>query len=153
MASWTDIPNSSLETGAPARSVDALAFRDNPIAIAEGATGAPRILNAAINDYPFGAEDFQTGTDETAWVVGRYAGVSANQIGSICISATFTAKGGTIAGSLLKYASSVSSFDESFFNYTSLGMSGTWRSLGGSCSYEGFNALLTHQSCLYVRIA
>ena len=46
MASWTDIPNSSLETGAPARSVDALAFRDNPIAIAEGATGAPRITGS-----------------------------------------------------------------------------------------------------------
>jgi len=58
MASWTSIPNSSLETGAPARSVDALAFRDNPIAIAEGAVGAPRITgsqgqvvqNAAIYD-------------------------------------------------------------------------------------------------------
>jgi len=50
MASWTSIPNSSLETGAPARSVDALAFRDNPIAIAEGAVGAPRIQTAGIND-------------------------------------------------------------------------------------------------------
>ena len=50
MASWTEIPNSSLESGAPIRAVDGVAFRDNPVAIAEGATGAPRILYQAI-DY------------------------------------------------------------------------------------------------------
>jgi len=40
-ATWTDIPDSRLEPGKPARSVDALALRDNPVAIAERATGAP----------------------------------------------------------------------------------------------------------------
>lgn len=43
MATWTTIPDSVLEPGKPARSVDALALRDNAIAIAEGAPGAPRI--------------------------------------------------------------------------------------------------------------
>jgi len=43
MATWTNIANTSLEPGSPARSVDAFALRDNPIAIAEGAAGAPRI--------------------------------------------------------------------------------------------------------------
>lgn len=42
MATWTDIANSRLEPGKPARSIDALALRDNPIAITEGADGAPR---------------------------------------------------------------------------------------------------------------
>src|SRR5690625_681253 len=43
MATWTDIPDSVLEPGKPIRSVDALALRDNAIAIAEGAPNAPRI--------------------------------------------------------------------------------------------------------------
>jgi hypothetical protein len=42
MATWTTIPDSSLEPGKPIRSIDALALRDNPVAIAEGAVGAPR---------------------------------------------------------------------------------------------------------------
>lgn len=143
MASWTEIPNSSLETGAPARSVDALAFRDNPIAIAEGATGAPRILNAAFNDLTIGAEKLQTGTEESDWVTGRYSQVTAGEIGAVCVSSTFTGKGGTIAGSALKY---VSDWDDDYI-YTSLGMSGTWRSLGGSDNYHNY------KTCLYVRIA
>ncbi len=43
MAVWTDIPTGALEPGKPARSVDAIALRDNPVAMAEGAPGAPRI--------------------------------------------------------------------------------------------------------------
>ena len=42
MATWTTIPDSSLEPGKPIRSIDALALRDNPVAISEGATNAPR---------------------------------------------------------------------------------------------------------------
>lgn len=47
MTTWTAIDNARLEPGKPARSVDALALRDNPIAIAEGASGAPRVSQAA----------------------------------------------------------------------------------------------------------
>lgn len=50
MADWRDIPDASIEPNAPARSIDAFAFRDNPIAITEGASGAPRIQTAAIAD-------------------------------------------------------------------------------------------------------
>jgi hypothetical protein len=47
--SWTNIPNANLAIGAPIRSIDQLALRDNPIAIAEGATGAPRVRAEALN--------------------------------------------------------------------------------------------------------
>ena len=47
--SWTNIPNGNLAIGAPIRSIDQLALRDNPIAIAEGATGAPRVRAEALN--------------------------------------------------------------------------------------------------------
>ena len=55
MADWTTIPDSSIEPGKPIRSIDGLALRDNPVAITEGATGAPRIIGKAAKrfaDYP-----------------------------------------------------------------------------------------------------
>ena len=54
MATWTTLPDASLEPGKPIRSIDGLALRDNPVAITEGAVGAPRIIGRAakrINDY------------------------------------------------------------------------------------------------------
>lgn len=48
MATWTTIPNTVLETGKPIRAVDGRALRDNPIAIAEGATGAPKVTYRAL---------------------------------------------------------------------------------------------------------
>ena len=50
MADWTTIPDDVLEPGKPIRSVDALALRDNPVAIAAGAAGAPRVQTAAIQN-------------------------------------------------------------------------------------------------------
>jgi hypothetical protein len=55
MADWTTIPDSSLEPGKPIRAIDGLALRDNPIAIAQGAVGAPRIATAAL--FPPSAGD------------------------------------------------------------------------------------------------
>ena len=48
MTTWTAIPDASLDPGKPARSIDAKALRDNPTAIAEGATGAPKVRTAAL---------------------------------------------------------------------------------------------------------
>jgi hypothetical protein len=55
MATWTTLPDASLEPGKPIRSIDGLALRDNPVAITEGATGAPRIVGLSAKrfaDYP-----------------------------------------------------------------------------------------------------
>jgi hypothetical protein len=43
MASWTTIPDSSLEPGKPIRSIDMIALRDNLEAVLEFAPGAPPI--------------------------------------------------------------------------------------------------------------
>jgi len=43
MANWTSIADATLEPGKPIRAIDARALRDNPIAIAQGASGAPKI--------------------------------------------------------------------------------------------------------------
>ena len=44
---WTNIANANLDVGAPIRSVDILALRDNITALANGDTGAPPIKAAA----------------------------------------------------------------------------------------------------------
>lgn len=48
MATWTNIPTDRIEPGKPIRAIDGLALRDNPIAIAEGAAGAPRVIAPAL---------------------------------------------------------------------------------------------------------
>lgn len=48
MADWLNISDAQVDPDAPITSELGYAFRDNPIAIAEGATGAPRITQAAI---------------------------------------------------------------------------------------------------------
>ena len=53
MATWTNIPDSSVEPGKPIRSIDTLALRDNPVAIAGHDTGAPYLVN---NWYPYDRE-------------------------------------------------------------------------------------------------
>lgn len=58
MADWTTISDTSVDPDAPLTSQLGYAWRDNPIAIAEGATGAPRIQTLALqaptagNTYP-----------------------------------------------------------------------------------------------------
>lgn len=98
MATWTTIPDSSLEPGKPIRSIDALALRDNPVAIAEGASGAPRIAAAAL----------QTGNNERDWVLARNAGASVGAVGTYAFlgstNTTSVTPGSTKAGSALRYA-------------------------------------------------
>ena len=48
MATWTTLPDATLEPGKPIRSIDVLALRDNPVAISEGASGAPKVRTAAL---------------------------------------------------------------------------------------------------------
>jgi len=43
MADWTEITNVAVAVGEPTRAIDGRALRDNPIAIARGAPGAPRL--------------------------------------------------------------------------------------------------------------
>lgn len=73
MADWTVITDSSLDPDAPLTSELAYAWRDNPIAIAEGAAGAPRILDAALGTTPTNAG--------RNWVAQRTVTASASGVG------------------------------------------------------------------------
>src|SRR5690606_33543750 len=92
MATWTDIDDTRLEPGKPIRSVDGLALRDNPIAIAEGASGAPRNQESSMADNSVSTRTIQgqavtaaklavTG-NEMAWVLGRTAGAGLGAVGA-----------------------------------------------------------------------
>jgi hypothetical protein len=50
MTDYNPIPDANLDPNTPARSIDAKRLRDNPLAMFEGAVGAPRLQTGGIND-------------------------------------------------------------------------------------------------------
>ena len=128
MATWTTIPDSSLEPGKPIRSIDTLALRDNPVAIAEGAAGAPKVQPEGMLFYPTqqgGGSGMLTNKIYIGWNGSSILGqVDASPQGAICMSgygvgavgtyaflgettSTTTEVGATRAGSFLRYSGAV----------------------------------------------
>lgn len=94
MADWTDIDTQDLEPGRPARSIQAIALRDNPVAIAEGAAGAPRVRTAGLqppaagtSNLIFRLQDAEVSTGETGYLdAGFNNRYSASQhLGVVCL--------------------------------------------------------------------
>lgn len=137
MATWTTVPDASLEPGKPIRSIDALALRDNPVAIAEGAAGAPKIdpINAMAHLGAAGA-------------VGTYAFLVLGEASGAPNNASVL-PGNTRAGSSLRYTSA-SGYNKStsasagggysdngvFNTYVGSAPAGTWRCMGYSEDYN-----------------
>ena len=96
--SWTNIPNGNLADGAHIRSVDQLALRDNPIAIAEGATGAPRVRAEALNGGQSGTAPIYaarawvnfngTTTPPTIRASGNVSSITKNGAGDFTVNLT-----------------------------------------------------------------
>ena len=137
MATWVNISNTNLQPGAPARSVDAIALRDNPIAIAEGAAGAPRIQTAAIQDGAITNAKIANGAVTWAKVsagsiyIGMGA-IPAGAIGSVAMvrrasGAVPILWGELVPGSAIRPSNSAGEDVGSTINE----LSGTWRVLGG----------------------
>ena len=130
MADWTTIPDTTFEPGAPAKGRDMRFLRDNPIAIAEGAAGAPRVQAAAL------------GTDNNMrdWVLARIAGASINAVGTYRMayyrSSTQLSPGGTASGSALRVRPETSINEANQFNVStenslpSDSLPGAWRLMG-----------------------
>ena len=149
MATWTTVPDASLEPGKPIRSIDALALRDNPVAIAEGASGAPKIADAALGSTVTSAG--------TYWVLARNAAADVGAVGTYAFlrPATYAdySAGATLAGSNLRYSSAITDGDgTSIGSYaTSDGgtPTGTWRCMGArSVRKRDANGNLTAASSL-----
>src|SRR5690625_3418703 len=152
MAQWTNIPTDRIEPGKPIRAIDGLALRDNPIAIAEGAAGAPKITENAMNvnsihgnrlrngtvttdkiaNNNVTAQKLATGGNENNWVRSRIATSTAGAVGTYAFVTRIGTTGstswnGTIAGSSLRRAS----VGQSGMEYNeSAALSGTWRIMG-----------------------
>jgi hypothetical protein len=122
MADWTTLIDAAVSVGGLPSGTTVTALRDNPIAIAEGAVGAPRIADAALD----------TGAATTAgidWVVKRTP-TTVDAVGSYALARIdltpvnfpFNA-GSTVAGSSLKPANTDGGSQAASF-------SGTWRVMG-----------------------
>jgi hypothetical protein len=102
-------------------------LRDNPIAIAAGAAGAPRIQTAAIQNSAVTAVKLATGNNERDWVRDRIIAQAALGIGSYAFLRRATGSGVTEAGtnrpgSELRQSNALGSSGQT--------PSGTWRCLG-----------------------
>ena len=122
MADWTELDTNGLLPGEPFTSAKALAFFENPKAIAEGADDTPRIEDAALDT---GAA---TAAGVTWWGL-RSAGASAGSVGTYAFLISTNANastfsfGDTTAGSGLQATNASGSIG-------STPLSGTWRCMG-----------------------
>ena len=123
MATYTAIPNTDIETDKPIRAVTGRALRDNPIAIAEGASGAPRVQVAA-----FAEEQRMNTTNVLAQVGGAISGA----VGTFALARRRTTGplinfNETVSGSNLEPSNSSGGGD-------TISLSGTWRVAGSFLS-------------------
>ena len=134
MADWTDIPNSSLEPDKPIRSIDGVALRDNPVAIAEGSPGAPRVVDAALSTTVTQAgKDWVTARKEDAvGAIGTYAFVRL--VGGSGLPENYNA-GETVDGSKLEYGNPTDTSGDPPSDY---GLPGTWRIMGKQL-FQGYD--------------
>ncbi len=158
MANWTNIPTDRIEPGKPIRAIDGLALRDNPIAIAEGASGAPKIREAAISTNSINGNRLRTNSVPNDRLVNKtitntkianntitgdlfndgsvrswLGSQSAGAVGTYAFVATNVSSGGlswgsTISGSSLRRAS----IEDGGSIRESGALSGTWRVMGST---------------------
>lgn len=134
---WTTIPDTNLQPDKPARSIDALALRDNPIAIANGDSGAPNIASDAAINWSGGGVGTTSGRN---WVVARLVSLSVGAVGTYAFlksDAAVRAAGLTLSGASLSYASVTGNGGAASNIYSSGSPSGTWMLMGAT----GNNAL------------
>ena len=127
MADWTNLPNQAVGVGGLPSGTTVTALRDNPVAIAEGAAGAPRIKDGALDTTATNAG--------RNWVLARNALASAGAVGTyVCARGSGNVGfGSTVSGSALFATSAVQGFQNiglsGSFPTTST-PSGTWRCMG-----------------------
>lgn len=124
MADWTNPPYAQLVAGKPWTDEKAAAAYENTVALAEGASGAPRIVDGAL--------DTTATTAGLTWVRNRYALTSGGAKGTPAFLRTTVAGsytiGDTLPGSSLAYTSAAGG--------TGGPPSGIWMCLGAAFGGE-----------------
>ena len=159
MVEWVNIPDEVLEPGKPIRSVDGFAMRDNPMAIAEGADGAPRIKTPAYEKQSVTTQAIadqnvtaiKLADDVWPWVTSKLSAAGLGAVGtSALLKGPFSIDPGTVvSGSSLYYANAAS------YHSGSPRPTGSWRCMGytGS-SYTPTEEDVTPRSItLWLRVA
>ena len=130
MADWTTITETATDPDAPVTSTLIKALRDNPSAIAEGASGAPRIRYGAMGSW-FSSTD------------------SVGSIGFFSIyTTTVLGPGATVAGSELKWTS-VREGEYADLTDSVSSPTGTWKLLGNISPNGGG----TRYASLFIRVS
>ena len=161
MADWTNLPNERFEPGAPARGIDARRLRDNPIAIAEGAAGAPRI--AGQQGPAVRAAGLFSGSAERDWVLARTAAASVGAVGTYAVAWNTTSndvsRGSAVSGSSLRVAtgraamSNVTNSVDSFPTDNTVALSGAWRLVSGGRGRISSAGTFTWYAAFWLRIS
>lgn len=128
MADYNAILNAEIEPEKPVTTSLMNRLRDNPIAISEGAAGAPRIQTAAIANGAVTAAKLATGTGERDWVLARIAAAAVGAVGTWAmlryLGLDATGQGQTRSGSDLAYSNADGS------GGSANNPPGTWRCMG-----------------------
>ena len=116
MTDFTILSNTAVGVGGLPSGATVTALRDNPIAIEEGAPGAPKIQAAALD----------VTTAERDWVLARNSGAGVGEVGTYALlkrpGFLDISPGGTAAGSELRYSTAGGTISTT--------PSGTWRCMG-----------------------
>ena len=146
MTDFTILSNTAVGVGGLPSGATTTALRDNPIAIAEGAPGAPKIQAAALD----------VTTAERDWVLGRTAGATAGAVGTYAFmertgNNALIDIGGTIAGSSIRYAGvDRTNTQQMDISSSATVPSGTWQCMGYIAALGDTSA---ERASLFLRIA
>lgn len=99
MADYIAQPDTAVDPDAPVTSDLMYALRDNPIAIAEGAAGAPRVQDAALS--------LTVTVEGRNWVANRYASQQATGIGQVIMARYQSAGSGLGSGLVMNLGDEV----------------------------------------------
>ena len=90
MADWTNLPNQAVGVGGLPSGTTVTALRDNPVAIAEGAAGAPRIQTAAIQNSAVTTAKIANANVTTAKLPVGTRSFSGNLGGNVAVSISYS---------------------------------------------------------------
>jgi hypothetical protein len=93
MADWTTLPNTAVGVGGLPSGTTVTALRDNPVAIAEGAPGAPKVMGEALGVFRGSQTYTGSATPATFTGIGR-----ANELMFKCRSTLAGSTGNTSIG-------------------------------------------------------
>jgi hypothetical protein len=113
MTDFTAIPDISVDPDAPVTSELMYALRDNAVAIAEGAVGAPRVMPKSLSSNSLGAIASTSTTPAGFTGIGGFRSIRASACVAMGVSndfqVSYSADGGTTWGSFQNLYSSTDS--------------------------------------------